>query len=191
MSVDDPNNTITVKFNGAPIGTYTFSVTANSTPSKYGILDTSAISFQTSSTVTNISPSTGSVLGGTLLTITGTNFSTKILDQAVSITTSPSNYVMCDIITATTTQLTCRIRPTGFAPTDSYTGCIISVVLAASTTATCPGSNCAIDLKAPMGTITSLTPTFDSTSNSIQITAVGTGFTAGDTKTVSLYIDNV
>ena len=191
MSVDDPKKTITVKFNGAPIGAYTFVVTANSLPSKYGILDSSAIIFQTSSTVTNISPSTGSVLGGTLLTITGTNFSTKILDQAVSITTSPSNYVMCDIITATTTQLTCRIRPTGFAPTDSYTGCIISVVLAASTTATCPGSNCAIDLKAPMGTITSLTPTFDSTSNSIQITAVGTGFTAGDTKTVSLYIDNV
>lgn len=79
MSVNDTNKTFTVKFNGAPVGSYTFAVTSSSV-SKYGRLDTSAISFQTSSTVTSISPTSGSYFGGTLLTITGTNFSTTISD---------------------------------------------------------------------------------------------------------------
>jgi hypothetical protein len=79
MSVDDTAKTITVKFNGAPIAQYTFEIYSNS-PSAYGLLDTTAISFQTSSTVTGFTPTSGSILGGTLITITGTNFSTTIVD---------------------------------------------------------------------------------------------------------------
>jgi hypothetical protein len=44
MRVDNAAKTFTVKFNGAPPATYIFAVTANS-PSKYGRLDSSAISF--------------------------------------------------------------------------------------------------------------------------------------------------
>ena len=43
MSVDDTAKTFTVKFNGAPIGSYTFAVTSSIV--KYGRLDTSAITF--------------------------------------------------------------------------------------------------------------------------------------------------
>lgn len=80
MSVDNTSNAkkFTVKFNGAPVGSYTFEVT--SSDAAYGRLDTSAITFQTSSTITGVSPRTGSVYGGTLLTITGTNFSTTLID---------------------------------------------------------------------------------------------------------------
>lgn len=66
--------TFTVKFNGAPVSSYTFSVYANSA-SQYGTLDTSAIALTTSSSITGISPNQGSVFGGSVLTITGTNFS--------------------------------------------------------------------------------------------------------------------
>ena len=102
MSVDNTAKTFTVKFNGAPVGSYTFEVTSTSA-SNYGRLDTTALSFSTSATLTGISPKTGSVFGGTLLTLTGTNFSTTLLDQAVSITNSASMIILCDILTATTT----------------------------------------------------------------------------------------
>ena len=97
MSVDDSAKTFTVKFNGAPVGVYTFSVYANS-PSQYGTLDTSGITLTTSSSVTNISPAQASIFGGAVLTITGTNFSTVISDQAVKL-----GETYCDIMTATPT----------------------------------------------------------------------------------------
>jgi hypothetical protein len=99
MSVDNSSSpkTFTVKFNGAPIGSYTFYVEANS-PSQYGQLNTAAISINTESTITSVSPVSGSVLGGTILTITGTNFSSTISDQAVKV-----GKYYCDILTASPT----------------------------------------------------------------------------------------
>jgi len=79
MSVDNSAKTFIVKFNGAPMGAYKFQVTSSSA-SAYGRIDTSAVTLTTSSTVTSITPKTGSVYGGTLLTIQGTNFSTTKLD---------------------------------------------------------------------------------------------------------------
>jgi hypothetical protein len=80
MSVNDSApKSFTVKFNGAPVGTYSFFVYANS-DSQYGTLDTSAVTLTTSSTVTSISPTSGSIYGGTVLTITGSNFSSVISD---------------------------------------------------------------------------------------------------------------
>ena len=108
MSVDNNSKTVTVKFNGAPPAQYELWVTANS-PSAYGRLNTSSITLRTSSTVTAVSPNSGSVLGGTLLTITGTNFSEEITEQVVKV---GDNY--CDILSATVSQLVCRIRPTGY-----------------------------------------------------------------------------
>ena len=43
MSVNDSTKTFTVKFNGAPVGSYTFEV--RSKASGYGLLDTDAITF--------------------------------------------------------------------------------------------------------------------------------------------------
>ena len=43
MSVNDSAKTFTVKFNGAPVGSYTFEV--RSKASGYGLLDTDAITF--------------------------------------------------------------------------------------------------------------------------------------------------
>jgi hypothetical protein len=98
MSVDNSSpKKFTVKFNGAPIGSYTFYVESNS-PSQYGQLNTADISFQTKSTITSVSPVKGSVLGGTVLTIMGTNFSSIISNQAVKV----GSYY-CDILTASPT----------------------------------------------------------------------------------------
>ena len=108
MSVDDGAKTFKVKFNGAPIGKYTFEIKSTS-PSAYGRLDTTGILFDSFSIIREISPRSGSVFGGTLLTITGENFSTTLIDQAVNIIVSASIFIGCDIVTATTSVLTCRI----------------------------------------------------------------------------------
>jgi hypothetical protein len=36
-----------------------------------------------------------------------------------------------------------------------------------------------------------LTPTFDNATNTLQVIAVGSGFTSGNTSSVSLYIDDL
>jgi hypothetical protein len=52
-------------------------------------------------------------------------------------------------------------------------------------------STCTFDLVTPLATIESLTPTFDAATNTLQVIAVGSGFTAGDISSISLYIDEV
>lgn len=59
-------------------------------------------------TVSSITPSSGSVVGGTVLTITGTNFSTILNENQVVIGESGFDY--CIILTATATELTCRVN---------------------------------------------------------------------------------
>lgn len=89
MSVNDSTKTITVKFNGAPPNDYYFAVSSI----YYGRMSTSLITFKTSSTITGITTPTsstdatlgGSSLGGTLLTITGTNFSPAAGDMTVKV----------------------------------------------------------------------------------------------------------
>jgi len=54
--------------------------------SKFGLIDTSGLRFTVGSEVTTFSPQVGSIYGGTLITITGTNWSKDKFDNPVSIT---------------------------------------------------------------------------------------------------------
>lgn len=56
--------------------------------------------------VTSISPSTGSIAGGTILTVSGRNFATGLSDNQIFIGTSAGSY--CEVISATSTQILCR-----------------------------------------------------------------------------------
>lgn len=114
FEVDDVAKTFSVRYTGAPKGTYYFTVTSKAyTETTTGKLAVSAIAFVVDGSVIDISPKQGSVYGGTLLTITGTGFSTGLFDQVVKV----SDFY-CDILTATNTVLTCRIRPTGLTAAD-------------------------------------------------------------------------
>jgi hypothetical protein len=59
-------------FGGAYTGMFRISIRHKN----YGLLDTENMLLDVSSKVTAVSPQTGSIHGGTLLTITGTNFGT-------------------------------------------------------------------------------------------------------------------
>lgn len=121
-----------------------------------------------------------------MLTITGTNFSTNKQDLAVKV---GDHY--CDIVTSSMTSLTCRIRATGLLVTDVRTADVV-LFLAASFEVLCENpAKCQFSFQAPVSKVTSLTSGFDSATNVATATLVGDGFTAGDTSSVSLYIDGV
>ena len=87
--------------------------------------------------------------------------------------------------------MTCRVRKTNLDPSTPIANIDLIVVLAASSEATCPNNNCKFSFNAPVASVTSLTAGYDAATKSITYTLAGTGFTAGDTNTVSLYVDGV
>jgi hypothetical protein len=73
------NRTLEVMFGGAYSGKYSIQIRHKT----FGLIDTSGISFDVGSEVTSFTPSTGSIYGGTLITIHGTNWSKNKLDNPV------------------------------------------------------------------------------------------------------------
>jgi hypothetical protein len=66
-------------FGGAYSGIYSVQVRH----AHFGLVDTSHIRFDVGSTMTSYSPNTGSIYGGTLITIHGTNWSKYKQDNPV------------------------------------------------------------------------------------------------------------
>ncbi|MFS8159500.1 MAG: IPT/TIG domain-containing protein [Candidatus Roizmanbacteria bacterium] len=79
MSVDSSTMELFVKYPGAWSDTYSVMVVSSS----YGTLDSTGITFIALGTITSFSPTSGSIYGGTLLTITGHTFSSTITDNPV------------------------------------------------------------------------------------------------------------
>ena len=92
------DKTVTLKFKGAPRGTYLVFLSSKS----QGRLDSLDLQITTSATVTSISPNEGSALGGTIVTITGENFSYKDTSNPVLIGDVP-----CIIWSSTPTEIVC------------------------------------------------------------------------------------
>lgn len=65
ISVDDSDKTLKIKFPGAPSGIYNIQLTGDGV----GRIDEEPLVLTVEGVVTNISPLSGSMFGGTLLTI--------------------------------------------------------------------------------------------------------------------------
>jgi len=81
MSVNDADKSLTIKFPGADSGNYNIFLVG----SGVGRIDKEPLSITVGSQVTGISPMSGSVLGGTLVTIDGINFSDDPYDNPVKV----------------------------------------------------------------------------------------------------------
>ena len=81
MSVDEADKSVKVKFPGAPSGEYFVMLSAN----QFGRINSDLLLLSVHGTVTDFSPRSGSKYGGTLVTITGENFSDEPLDNPVKI----------------------------------------------------------------------------------------------------------
>ena len=81
MSVDDATKEIKIKFPGAESGLYNIFLNGRGV----GRIDQIPLELTVTSEINGISPMTGSVSGGTLVTIDGINFSDDLLDNPVMV----------------------------------------------------------------------------------------------------------
>ena len=106
--VDSPaptNTQLTCRLGGGSSGEFNVQVNR----SGYGAsvaASTDSDKFEFIIEITNVSPRSGSIQGGTIVTITGNNFSTVKNENQVTIGDSRTN--LCEIITATATEIVCR-----------------------------------------------------------------------------------
>ena len=72
IAANDTAKTLTFMYGGAWSGIYNLSLRHN----EYGLINTKGLQIIVGSNITSISPNSGSIYGGTLLTITGSNYGT-------------------------------------------------------------------------------------------------------------------
>jgi hypothetical protein len=103
----ESNRTLETIFGGAYSGTYSVSIRHK----QFGLIDTQALTFTVGSDVTSFSPTTGSIYGGTLITITGTNWSKDPKNNPVSIVFNGAlGSSECTVKESSETQIKCRIQ---------------------------------------------------------------------------------
>jgi len=164
MRADDSTKTLVVKFPGAESGLYYMQVIST----QHGYLDSDTLILEVHGTVTSVSPLTGSVYGGTLVTITGENFGTYATDNPVKI---GSEY--CYVLTTEATQITCR---TDMLPSQNAQDELIIVFLRTSEEAATPNNeDMLFTYIQPTTIVDSLSVAFDETTFSHKLTVTGTG----------------
>ena len=178
MSVDDSTKEIRIKFPGAESGNYYVQIESAS----IGRIDKTPLSLEVIGKITGISPTYGSIHGGTLVTIDGVNFSDDPLDNPVKV---GDNY--CLVETTSATQITCRIVETGY--TESVQGEVI-VFLRVSEEAQSDVDQL-FTYAQPLESLSTVSNAFDDATNRIIVTASGTGFPAGDITGTTLYLDGI
>jgi hypothetical protein len=81
IDFNDATKTLVAIFGGAYSGSFNIHIRHKD----YGLINTDGFVLDVSSSVTSFSPKSGSIYGGTLLTITGTNFGKEYTDNPVQI----------------------------------------------------------------------------------------------------------
>lgn len=128
-------------------------------------------------TITNVAPATGVLAGGTVLTITGTNFVNGATVAFVELPTNnvfgtPSSKVAASVTFVSATQLTAT------TPSASSAGAVDVVVMNPDfQTATRP-SGFTYSAAAPAPTVTAVSPNFGPAAGGTSVTITGTDFVA-------------
>lgn len=174
MGVDDSSKTLMVKFPGAKSGDYIVQVSS----SQQGRLMSDLLTLTVGTTITGVTPLTGSLYGGALITITGENFSNEPLDNPVKI---GSNY--CYVITSSPTEITCR---TDLLLNQAAQDELLLVFLKTSEEAY-SASEIYFTYQAPVATVTDIQASYNSLTNKHQVVVTGTDLDAS----VELFIDGI
>lgn len=148
IGADDSTKTLTVMFGGAWSGDYEINIRHKA----FGLLNTQGLNFTVGSNVTDYTPKVGSIYGGTLLTITGTNFGTELTDNPVQISTlggvGSIDCFLQSIIN--NTQITCRLDAANKTEEEGK----MIVFLKTSEEATCvPNDTCGWNYTADIPTV--------------------------------------
>lgn len=182
LAADTAAKTIDVMFGGAPSGRYAVAIRHGT----LGLIETSGLELTVGSTVTAISPNVGSIYGGTLITITGTNFGTKKTDNPVQLSFHGGvGSIDCLVVSTTSTQITCRVRD-GLIRKAGEKATLVTFLKAAEE-ATCSPSICGYTFTSAVPTVTAMSSRFDIASGTQEVVVEGTGF-RGDMASTELWV---
>jgi len=177
VSADPAGPSVTVKYNGLLSGTYIVKITSLETA--IGII-LSENELDVSATITSIDVTQGSTEGGTVLTITGTNFSDEPLDNPVKV---GDNY--CLVSFSGNSGIICRIENKVHVAGDAE----VIVFLKTSEEATCNvAGGCTFTYVTPSAALTSINAAYDVSELGHVVTVTGSGFDTDLTLT-ELWID--
>jgi hypothetical protein len=176
---DGDDQYIKVKFGGSESDIYDLKVKSRS----YGFFDTTGITLTTIGKVTDYNPKSGSVHGGTLITVDGYHFSSDYQDNPIRI-----GYTDCLVEYSSPTQLKCRTE----ARVQDATGVENFIVfLKTYEEAVCGfGVGMCPYTWTDDALVTNYAVDFDSTENQYVLTVTGTGF-AATPETTEVLIDNI
>jgi hypothetical protein len=162
MSVDQNMNSVKIKFPGAVSGDYHIQLVSE----QHGRINSDPLALKVHGSITNVSPLQGSMFGGTLVTITGENFSDDALDNPVKI---GDDY--CYVITSTPTEITCRTD----LLTSQEAGAELLLVFLKTSEEAFSEEDIEFTYITPTAEVTSLTTDFDMTTLTHQVTVQGAG----------------
>jgi hypothetical protein len=186
-AVDDAAKTVTVIFGGAYSGTYNIAVRHKD----FGLIDTDDIILTVGSEVTSYSPNTGSIYGGTLLTIHGTNWDPKVKENnPVQISYNGAlGSTHCFVQTTAVDKITCRIQEfeEKDKKEDGKEGKML-VFLKTSEEAACENPKCQYTFTSTIPLITKVEKEWDAQNNVWTIKISGSDMT-GTKETTELHID--
>ena len=170
IGVHEPTKSLLCMFGGAWSGLYQISIRHKD----FGLLNTDGLVFTVGSNITDYTPKTGSIYGGTLLTITGTNFGKEFTDNPVQISKGTDG-VHCYLQSISETEIKCRV---GKANKTAGEQSKMVVYLKVSEEAKCePKEKCDWTYTGFIPEITAVETVWDSTSQKYQVIVNGTGFT--------------
>ena len=173
-------------FGGAESGQFQVSIRHT----EYGLVGTDGLILHVTSEVASFYPTSGSIYGGTLLTITGTNFGNEKTDNPVQISNNGGvGSIDCFVQETSVNEIKCRIE--NYLEKVSGDVDTMIVFLKTSEEAVCdPVSKCEFTWTNSLPIVTSTNLDWDAVDNEWQIRVEGTGFT-GDQTTTHFIIEDV
>jgi hypothetical protein len=186
ISVDNSASpkTFVAMFGGAWSGQYEIHLSHK----LMGVMDTRGMVLDVNTNITSFSPMFGSIYGGTLLTIQGTNFGKEIQDNPVQISRNGGlGSIDCYLESIKETEIKCRID-SSITPKKDGDAHHMVVFLKVSEEANCDfDTTCRYTWTTTIPQIDSVEVEFDTTTYTWQYKTVGVSMT-GDTTTTELLI---
>ena len=185
--VDDAKKMLICKFGGAISGDYSVEVKHKT----YGKMDSESVVFKVESKTTKITPLIGSIYGGTLVTLTGTNWGNEKTDNPVEIYLGNGmRNSKCLVESTSETEIKCRIETSKKMNVGDKGKMIVFLKTYEEANCTDTTTKCEYTFTDQVPEITGMTSEWDPSSNRYIVKVAGKAIT-GTKDTVEMQIGGV
>lgn len=179
VSVDDAKKLLVCKFGGAISGEYSIRIHH----AQYGLLDTKSLTLKVESHYSNITPTTGSIYGGTLVTLTGINWGSELTDNPVEISYNGAlGSTKCYLQSTSETEIKCRVDSSRTLEAGKVGKMLVFLKTYEEANCTMAG-NCAWTFTDSVPEITAIAPEWDAASLKWTLKVTGTSITGSKDNT--------